>query len=193
MPKHSHREKILIKGMEVMLQQGYNGTSVRDIVQAAGVPHGSFTNHFPSKEVFGLEVLNLLRAQAHEVMRETLGSDVLSPLDRIRAYLEFHRIAFAQRGCQNGCLCGNFAAEISDQSEPLRERIAEILADAQRRIIECLKVAVKAGEISRPIKCDEVASVIIGGLQGALLLGKARRSLLPLEQFERMLFAQILR
>jgi integrase len=30
---------------------------VRDVVQAAGVPQGSFTNHFTSKEAFGLEIL----------------------------------------------------------------------------------------------------------------------------------------
>jgi TetR/AcrR family transcriptional repressor of nem operon len=35
-----------------MFRGGYNGTSVRDIVAAAGVPQGSFTNHFRTKEAF---------------------------------------------------------------------------------------------------------------------------------------------
>jgi AcrR family transcriptional regulator len=39
-------------------EQGYCGASVRDIVQAAEVPQGSFTNHFRSKKAFCLEVLD---------------------------------------------------------------------------------------------------------------------------------------
>ncbi len=193
MAKPSHRDVILSKGMEVMHRQGYNGTSVRDIVRAAGVPQGSFTNHFASKEAFGLEVLDLYYARSCKMMRETLGNEALSPLGRIRAYVEAYRSLFRQHGCQHGCLCGNFAAEASDQSEPLRKRMAEIFEDIRRRVVDCLKAAVKAGEVSRPMKYDEVANFIIGGLQGALLLGKSSRSLLPLDQFERILFAQVLR
>ena len=127
------------------------------------------------------------------MMRETLGNETLSPLGRIRAYVDAYRSFFRQPGCQHGCLCGNFAAEASDQSEPLRKRNAEIFEEIQRRIVDCLKAAVKAGEVSRPMKYDEVANFIIGGLQGALLLGKSGRSMLPLDQFERILFAQVLR
>ena len=42
MPKPSHCEKLLAEGLQVVLEQGYGGASVRDIVQAAGVPQGSF-------------------------------------------------------------------------------------------------------------------------------------------------------
>jgi len=193
MPKPSHRDAILSKGMEVMHRQGYNGTSVRDIVRAAGVPQGSFTNHFASKEAFGLEVLDLYHARGCKMMRETLGNETLSPLGRIRAYVDAYRSLFRQHNCQHGCLCGNFAAEASDQSEPLRKRNAEIFKEIQRRMVDCLRAAVKAGEISGPLKYDEMANFIVGGLQGALLLGKSSRSLQPLDQFERILFARVLR
>jgi TetR/AcrR family transcriptional regulator, transcriptional repressor for nem operon len=35
--------------------RGFGGASVRDIVEAAGVPQGSFTNHFASKKRFALK------------------------------------------------------------------------------------------------------------------------------------------
>jgi TetR/AcrR family transcriptional regulator, transcriptional repressor for nem operon len=57
MPKPSHREKLLEAGFGVVLERGYCGASVRDIVNAAGVPQGSFTNHFASKDAFCLELL----------------------------------------------------------------------------------------------------------------------------------------
>jgi TetR/AcrR family transcriptional repressor of nem operon len=50
MARHSLRDTILEAGLKVMFRSGYNGSSVRDIVAAAGAPQGSFTNHFRSKE-----------------------------------------------------------------------------------------------------------------------------------------------
>src|SRR5580658_3442005 len=66
MPKPSHREKLLEAGFDVVLERGYCGASVRDIVQAAGAPQGSFTNHFASKDMFCLELLNRYFAMVEE-------------------------------------------------------------------------------------------------------------------------------
>ena len=62
MSRPSHRQKILTTGLQVVHQRGFAGASVRDIVQAAGVPQGSFTNHFASKEAFGLQIIDLYLA-----------------------------------------------------------------------------------------------------------------------------------
>ena len=85
MPKPSNREMILTEGLRVVLERGFCGASVRDVVHAAGVPQGSFTNHFASKEAFGLEILDLYFAQVRDGIRKTLRNDALPPLDRLRA------------------------------------------------------------------------------------------------------------
>ena len=59
MGKASLRDRILEAGLGVMFRSGYRGASVRDICTAAGAPHGSFTNHFGSKEEFAAEVLDI--------------------------------------------------------------------------------------------------------------------------------------
>src|SRR6266481_10171603 len=88
MPRPSNREKILTEGLRVVHRHGFAGASVRDIVHAAGVPQGSFTNHFASKEAFGLEILDLYLANGRQVMCETLRNDSLPPLARLRAYID---------------------------------------------------------------------------------------------------------
>jgi len=98
MPKPSHREKILTEGLRVVHERGFAGASVRDIVQAAGVPQGSFTNHFTSKEAFGLEVLDLYFARGCELMRETLRNDSLPPLQRLGAYIDATKNRLNQNG-----------------------------------------------------------------------------------------------
>ncbi len=42
-----------------VVQGRYSASSVYDIIEVAGVPEGSFTNRFASKEAFGLELVNI--------------------------------------------------------------------------------------------------------------------------------------
>jgi TetR/AcrR family transcriptional repressor of nem operon len=193
MPKPSHREKLLHVGMRVVHERGFGGASVRDIVQAAGVPQGSFTNHFVSKEAFGLEVIDLYYANALESIRQTLRNDELPPLQRLRAYIDNGKNRLNKDSMKNGCLFGNFTAEASDCSEPIRLRLVDVFAEVQSAFAYCLRAAVKAGEISPATDCDEVAGFIVSSLQGANLLAKAQRSPVPVERFKEILFSTVLR
>jgi TetR/AcrR family transcriptional regulator, transcriptional repressor for nem operon len=193
MPKPSHREKLLHVGMRVVHERGFGGASVRDIVQAAGVPQGSFTNHFTSKEAFGLEVIDLYFADACELMRQTLRNDALPPLQRLRAWIDGGKDKLNRDSMRNGCLFGNFTAESNDCGDAIRERLVAVFAELQSAIAACLRAAVKAGELAPPTDCDELASFTLASLQGAMLLGKAQRSPLPVERFKEVLFGSVLR
>ena len=192
MPKPSHREKLLQVGMQVVHERGFRGASVRDIVQAAGVPQGSFTNHFASKEAFGLEVVERYAAQADTAMRQTLRNEHLPPLQRLRAFIERSKSGFADDGLRNGCLLGNFSAEANDCGEPLRGRVVAALADMRDALAFCLRAAVRAGELAPSTDCDGTAEFILAALQGATLLAKAQRSPRPLERLEAVLFERVL-
>jgi|ERR1700692_1545287 TetR/AcrR family transcriptional regulator, transcriptional repressor for nem operon len=87
MVKASHREKILIPGMQVVHERGFGEAGIRDIVHAAGVPQGSFTNHFESEEAFALEIIDLYFSGTCTIMQNTLRNDSLPPLQRLQAFI----------------------------------------------------------------------------------------------------------
>jgi TetR/AcrR family transcriptional regulator, transcriptional repressor for nem operon len=193
MSKPSNRDKILTEGLRVVHERGFAGASVRDIVQAAGVPQGSFTNHFASKEAFGLEIIDLYFARGCQTMRETLRNDALPPLERLGAYIDATKNRLNQDGMRNGCLFGNFTAEASDHSEVIRQRLVEIFAEVQDSVAYCLRAAVEVGELPPDFDCDDVAGFVVSSLQGANLLAKAQRSPVSVERFKQILFTRILR
>ncbi len=192
MPKASNRNQILTAGLQVVHERGYGAASVRDIVRAAGVPQGSFTNHFASKEAFGLAILELYWERAQVLVAATLRNDALPPLQRLRTYIESSTKCPEERGTRNGCLFGNFSAEASDHSEVIRRRLVEIFEAASQSIAYCLRAAVAAGEISRETDCEEVAGFVVSSLQGAILLAKAERGSEPIARFTNVLFAAVL-
>jgi TetR/AcrR family transcriptional repressor of nem operon len=192
MAKPSHRDKILTEGLKVVHERGFAGASVRDIVQAAGVPQGSFTNHFVSKEMFGLEILDRYALNNQPMLDDTLLNQALSPLARLRSYFDWHQ-DFLQKGClKNGCLFGNFAAEASENSEIIRTRLVEIFASLQHTIADCLVQAITAGELPKKFECEKTALFIVSSLQGAMLMGKAQRTTEPLQSLIHILFNNLL-
>jgi len=193
MPKPSNREKILTEGLKVVHAHGFANASVRDIVHAAGVPQGSFTNHFASKEAFGVEVIDLYLERSRATMAATLLNDSLPPLDRLAAYIDSNQARMNQNGMRNGCLFGNFTAEASEHSESMRAKLLDVFAEITANIATCLHAAAAAGDIPATADPDDLAPFILTALQGANLISKAERSPAPIERFRRLLFGKILK
>jgi TetR/AcrR family transcriptional repressor of nem operon len=183
----------LTEGLRVVQERGFGGASVRDIVRAAGVPQGSFTNHFVSKEAFCLEILDLYFKDVRAMIQRTLRNDSLSPLKRIRAFVDAQIKYLNRIGWRNGCLIGNFSAEASEHSELIRNRLVEIYEEMRQSLAYCLKAAVMIDELPRKTECDELAGFLISSLQGAILQSKTERNSVPIERYKHLVFSSLLR
>ena len=172
MPRPSLREKILTEGFQVVLEKGYCGATVRDIVRAAGVPQGSFTNHFESKEAFCLELLIRYFAMVQAYITKTLRSDSLKPLHRLRKWFDVQLDFLEQAAFRNGCLIGNFSAEVGAHSETIHAKLTEMYGEIHESVVYCLKAAVKAGELPATVDCKELAHFLYSSLQGSILQAK---------------------
>ena len=62
MAQTNTREEIIRKGAELIHAQGFNATGLQQILQAVGIPKGSFYFYFKSKEDFGLEIIDYFNA-----------------------------------------------------------------------------------------------------------------------------------
>jgi TetR/AcrR family transcriptional repressor of nem operon len=156
------------------------------------LPQGSFTNHFASKEAFGLEILERYREMTSAAVRATLRNDELPPLRRLRAWIDGQLEYLRKDDMRRGCLYGNLSAEASEQSEAIRARVASVFAENQASVAYCLEAAIDAGELAPNTDAKELAGFIVSSLQGAILVAKAQRSPVAVERFERVLFQQVL-
>ena len=55
--KQINRENLLNQGVGLLMQQGYHGTGLKEILDAVQIPKGSFYNYFGSKENFAAEII----------------------------------------------------------------------------------------------------------------------------------------
>ncbi len=192
MPRPSNKDKLLTDGLRLVHERGFGASSVRDITQAAGVPQGSFTNHFASKEAFGLEILERYREMTSAAVRATLRNDRLPPLRRLRAWIDGQLEYLRKDDMRRGCLYGNLGAEASEASEAIRFRVASVFAENQASVAYCLQAAIDAGELAPNADAPELAGFVVSSLQGAILVAKSQRSPIPVDRFARVLFERLL-
>src|SRR5438132_9746113 len=193
MGRPSLRDKILSAGLQVMFRSGYQGASVRDICAAAGVPQGSFTNHFRSKEAFAGEVLDRYFDYLRGLARQTLNDETLTPRQRLKRYLDIITDNLERDGWKLGCLIGDFSLEASPQSKFLRKRLDTIFEQWRTPFASCIAAAQAAGEVNSDFAPTELAEFLLASWQGAILRMKVERGPAALERFKRIVFETVFR
>jgi len=177
MPKTNHREKILDAGLEVFYEHGFYGSGVQDVVDQAGVPKGSFYNHFKSKEALGLEVLDTYW-NGGNAARSELRAPGKAPLKRIDRHLS------ALGYDENGCLVGNFSAELAGVDE-FRNRIVELFKSWRAEVAVCIREGQLDGTIREDVKAENLAELVIEGMQGAQLKAKIEQDAAVISRFRK--------
>jgi len=193
MAKASHRNSILDAGLRVMFRKGYMGSGVRDIVDEASAPQGSFTNHFRSKEAFAREVLDRYFDHTKTLVAQALDDASQSPRQRLMRYLDIITERLEADDFTRGCLIGDFSLEAAPLSDMLRERLAAIFTEWRAPFAACITEAQAIGEIAGTFAPDELADFLLASWEGAILRMKVTRNAEPLERFKRIAFSTVFR
>jgi TetR/AcrR family transcriptional regulator, transcriptional repressor for nem operon len=191
MSKPSLREDILNAGLKVMFRSGYHGATVRDVCAAAGAPHGSFTNHFRSKEAFAQEVLDRYFANTKGYVKEALDDRSLTPRQRLKRYLEIISGVLEDAQWNRGCLIGDFSLEATSQSELLRQRLEAIFQEWRLPFASCIAEAQTAGEIDSTFNAMDLAEFLLASWEGAILRMKVERGPAALDRFKTIVFQTV--
>ena len=186
------RERLLEAGVATFSKAGFNGCSVQDITDAAGVPKGSFYNHFESKEALGAAALDHYWKDGGCETLKRLADTSQTPLDRLRGYFTQvnNDLAAADYAC--GCLIGNMTAEMSNHSALVSAQLSAIFAQWTRQVAECIAQAQAAGEVTSTAPPDALAAFVLNAWEGAVLRARIEQGRTPLDQFVETLFSHFL-
>lgn len=185
--RESKKDQILRAGLEIMKIHGYNGTSVKDIVDAAGVPKGSFYNYFASKEAFAVEAIEAVARESYLTSRALLSIDGKSPMQRLHYYFEQSADLACDSEFKIGCFFGNMGQEMADSNEAIRNKVKQVLQRNAGLFQEVLDEARSAGEIKSDTPTATIAEFVLNAWEGTLMRMKAAKSREPLDTFLVML------
>lgn len=190
--KKDTKQEIIKAGAQIMHLKGYNNTGVKEILDKAGIPKGSFYNFFKSKEDFGLQVIDYFVGFFFEIFSQFLHDTSHPPLERIRLLLAWFMEFFKSADYTLGCPIGNFAQEMGDINPVFREKLKSCLDAMTQQFALILQEAQETGSLPSSLNVQEAARFMVSSWEGALVLMKVMKSTEPLETHSKYIFDYIL-
>lgn len=164
------RELIINKATILFTRNGYNRTSLSDILVATGLTKGGFYFHFRSKEELGAAVIDTLELYWRDVLLPSMaqGKDAVEKIN----------ILLSSRGdCDNTPDCIrptilllNLATEMMEVHDCFSKRLRAIFTEWWHKLEEVIEEGKKDGLFREGICTNSVAAIILSNIMGANLL-----------------------
>jgi TetR/AcrR family transcriptional repressor of nem operon len=163
------RQRIIAQSAPLLNQKGYEGCSLQDIMAAAGLEKGGIYRHFANKEELAVAAFDFAWAEVYHDRTRGL-EEIEDPLLRIEVLIR----NFAERkpALRGGCPMLNTAIDADDGNAALRARARRALEQWRMRLASLILSAIRQGSLKRGIRPKAVASLIIGTLEGALMISR---------------------
>jgi TetR/AcrR family transcriptional regulator, transcriptional repressor for nem operon len=162
--KEASHERIVSVAARAIRRSGYDGTGVADIMKEAGLTHGAFYAHFPSRDAMLAEAANRACADAAATTAHVVASappkQALATL--LRAYLSREHIEQVESGCPLAAL----------GSETPRQP-AEVRRATTRHVKEMIDLVARQSPDWGQPGAHERALVTVAAMVGTLLLARA--------------------
>lgn len=162
--KEASHERIVSAAARAIRRSGYDGTGVADIMKEAGLTHGAFYAHFPSREAMLAEAA--ARACA-ETAAATAGVVSSVPAEQalnamLRTYLSPEHLAQVELGCPLAALGSETARQAPEVRRVTTRHVKEMID----------LVARQSPDWGQPA-AHERALVTVATMVGTLMLARA--------------------
>ncbi|WP_174801453.1 TetR/AcrR family transcriptional regulator [Martelella limonii] len=175
------RQKILATGRQLVTKGGFNAVGLSLILNASGVPKGSFYYYFPSKEAFGEALLQDYVAEYRTRLDQLMKMD-LTAAEKLMTFCAAWLDQERQAGLVSTCLVVKLGAEVADLSESMRKVLDDGVTILIAILADLLREGARDGSLLPQHDPDAVAEALYAEWLGAAILSKLAADQRPLER-----------
>jgi TetR/AcrR family transcriptional repressor of nem operon len=166
------RDKLVTAAQGLMLTQGYQPTSVDEIIAKAGVSKGSFYHYFRSKEELGSAVAEQYLEQAVAALGQGRYQEIEDPIERGFAFVE-HLESASTRLWTHGCMLGSFAIDLAATHPEIATCLDQLMSRLEARMEPMLKPIANACAQQDAPSGRELANHLMAVIEGGIVMAKA--------------------
>jgi len=164
------KARIIQRVAPLFNERGYFGTSLSDIMSATELQKGGIYRHFGSKDELALAAFDFAFGRLSERYAAVIRRHAHT-VDRLLALIAVHGDLLDDPYLAGGCPVLNTATESDDAHPALHERARKAMDIWRETLRTTVEKGVARGEM-KEVDADEVASVVIATLEGAVMLSK---------------------
>ena len=176
---NSSRERILDCAQSIILQKGFAGTSIDDILDKAAITKGGFFYHFDGKLGLAHALVERYLEQDEIIFSglfeqaESLSED---PLHRLLIFLKLLADMMNQlEETHPGCLVVSFTYESHQFNDEIRELIKRGISSWREMIVIRLNDIAEKSQLKGDITINALADMFISTIEGGIILSLAFR------------------
>ena len=164
------KREIVEKAAPLFNQKGYEGTSLADLMKATGLQKGGIYRHFSSKEKLATEAFDYSWERA--VRGRSQGVEEMPDcVNRLKKMIE-NFVQIKSELVPGGCPLMNTAVEADNGNTVLRARARKALQSWMTRLSNITAEGIKKRQIDSQVDPRKLSQLIIGSLEGALLISR---------------------
>jgi TetR/AcrR family transcriptional repressor of nem operon len=157
----------ILDAAERMLQvRGYNGFSYGDVAEELGITRAAMHYHFKGKAELGQALIERY-ATRFAVALDALDETASDAAAKLRGYADLYLDVLTR---DRMCLCGMLAAEYRTLPEPLQVSVSAFFDTNTGWLRGVLQQGSTEGSLRLLGSPDDVAAMVLGGLEGAMLI-----------------------
>ena len=183
------RERIVTAAADLMYVRGVGATTLDDVVAASGVSKSQLYHHFTGKDAVVRAVIDLMGERVIERERDALGH--VSTIAGLRRWRDALVQNNALRHGAYGCALGSFASEVADHDEIARRALSALFTEWQDLLAGVLRRLQDSGALPAEAPVDQLATGLMGALQGGYMLAQTARDVTPMATSIDMALAHI--
>jgi AcrR family transcriptional regulator len=185
------RLRIIRAAADLFHQQGVRATSPDEVLEASGTGKGQFYHYFKNKEGLVHAVLQThLEAIKTGTARVTYDLASWQDLEQwFIAHIEAQKSFHMARGCPFGTI-GN---EITENDELIRQDLNLIFEVVKHKLAAFFIKEKAKGRLAEEADEERLADFCIATIQGAMLMGRIKRTSQPVETTVREALAHLKR
>lgn len=166
------RMLILQKAFGLMYKNGYQGTSIHDIIATTTVSKGAFFYHFKSKDEMAL-------AMIHDVLYPGMYNGMIKPLNNVThpvngIYANMEQVLLGEDFfiTEYGCPAVNLIDEMAPLNSAIKKALLNLMNEWQHALEACLLKGIESKTIRDNVQPKQTALFIISGYAGIRNMGK---------------------
>jgi TetR/AcrR family transcriptional repressor of nem operon len=187
------RIRLLEVGLSLFAKKGYHGTGIKEIVDTAHVPKGSFYNYFKSKEEFGLEIVRWHSADFWGKWHAIMDANATNPLQSLKDCFEAMLDRHFDCAVNTFSVVAHIAAEICESSSDCRVSMKVLFENMRENLAIHIQKAQELDLARSDVDANALASLFWDAWAGSILRMKMENKVDALTQCVSIFFDRFLK
>jgi len=162
-------QRILDVAERLVQTRGFNGFSYADIAEALDVTKASLHYHFPAKADLGRRLIERYERTFLAVLKG-IDATGAAPREKLKRYARIYADVLRDNRM---CLCGMLASDYATLPKAMKEDVKHFFDENEQWLVAVLEQGRKSGALEFKGSPLDLARVIVGSLEGAMMLARS--------------------